>query len=312
MTKTQREYKDRLFRFLFGSSEHKDWSLQLYNILMGTEFSDPDQLTLFTLENVLYKTWKNDIAMIGPDGRLLLVEQQSTPSVNLPVRMLSYVSQSLNKYLALTGRTWFDARPIEIPAPFFYTVYNGTIRLSAYTISLSSLYSGTVSEQALDLRTVWIDINGIQENEGHGKCRPLYEYQWFVKHARQNMKNMSGYQAFRKALEDMPENFVIRNYLTANQKEVIMLSLYEYDEKLVRKNDAEYYYENGFLDGERKGKNKGLAEGKLEGESAQVCRMICSIMKNHGFSFDETCRFLCLTEEEIRISRKRLEESGVL
>ena len=77
MTKTQREYKDRLFRFLFGSSEHKDWSLQLYNILMGTEFSDPDQLTLFTLENVLYKTWKNDIAMIGPDGRLLLVEQQS-------------------------------------------------------------------------------------------------------------------------------------------------------------------------------------------------------------------------------------------
>ena len=304
----QREYKDRLFKYIFGHPERKDWSLQLYNILMGTEFTDPEKLTLFTLEDVLYKKQKNDIAMLGPDGRLLLVEQQSTPSVNLPVRLLSYVSQSLNKYLALTKRTWFDARPVEIPAPFFYTVYNGTIRLSAYTVSLSSLYAGTIPDPPLELRTLWIDINGIQDGVGYGRCRPLYEYQWFVEHARQNMKHMSGYAAFQKALEDMPEDFIIRDVLIANQQEVIMLSLYEYDEKLVRKNDAEYFYENGYLEG----KEEGVEEGKLQGDEYRICKTICTIMQKHCFSFEETCRFLCLTEEEIQTSRQRLEESGVL
>ena len=57
----QREYKDRLFKYIFGHPERKDWSLQLYNILMETDFRDPEKLTLFTLEDVLYRKQKNDL-----------------------------------------------------------------------------------------------------------------------------------------------------------------------------------------------------------------------------------------------------------
>ena len=38
MTKVNREYKDRLFRLLFGTEEMKENILQLYNALNGSRF----------------------------------------------------------------------------------------------------------------------------------------------------------------------------------------------------------------------------------------------------------------------------------
>ena len=48
------EYKDRLFKFIFGreTEESKRWRLQLYNALNGTNITDPDELKINTIENV--------------------------------------------------------------------------------------------------------------------------------------------------------------------------------------------------------------------------------------------------------------------
>lgn len=35
MAAIQREYKDRLFSFIFGSEENKVWTLSLYNAING-------------------------------------------------------------------------------------------------------------------------------------------------------------------------------------------------------------------------------------------------------------------------------------
>ena len=52
----QREFKDRLFKFIFGqdSDESKRWRLQLYNALNGTNYTDPNALKINTIENVIY------------------------------------------------------------------------------------------------------------------------------------------------------------------------------------------------------------------------------------------------------------------
>lgn len=31
-----RQYRDRLFKFIFGNPEHKEWTLSLYNAINGT------------------------------------------------------------------------------------------------------------------------------------------------------------------------------------------------------------------------------------------------------------------------------------
>ena len=64
--KTNREYKDRLFKAIFGrdSEQSKRWRLDLYNALNDSSYTDPDALSLTTIENVIYITMKNDISFL--------------------------------------------------------------------------------------------------------------------------------------------------------------------------------------------------------------------------------------------------------
>ena len=57
-TLPQREYKDRLFKAIFGrdTEESKRWRLELYNALNGTNYADPNELKLTTIENFIYIT----------------------------------------------------------------------------------------------------------------------------------------------------------------------------------------------------------------------------------------------------------------
>ena len=43
------EYKDRLFKFVFGNPEHKDWTLSLYNAVNGTSHTDISTLDYTTV-----------------------------------------------------------------------------------------------------------------------------------------------------------------------------------------------------------------------------------------------------------------------
>ncbi len=56
--KVNRKYKDTLFRFIFR--DKKDL-LELYNAVNDTEYKDPDDLEINTLENVIYLKMKNEL-----------------------------------------------------------------------------------------------------------------------------------------------------------------------------------------------------------------------------------------------------------
>ena len=89
-----RKYKDRLFRLVF--SDKKDL-LDLYNAVNGTDYDNPEELEVNTLENVLYLSMKNDLSFLI-DTELNLYEHQSTYSPNLPVRYLLYVADVYSDY----------------------------------------------------------------------------------------------------------------------------------------------------------------------------------------------------------------------
>ena len=44
MAKTNREYKDRLFRFIFGNEANKQWTLSLYNAVNGSHYTNADDV----------------------------------------------------------------------------------------------------------------------------------------------------------------------------------------------------------------------------------------------------------------------------
>ena len=77
-----REHKDRLFISLFGSAERKENTLELYNAVNGTHYNNPDDITIYTIEDALYLGMKNDVAfLIACDMNLF--EHQSTMNPNM-------------------------------------------------------------------------------------------------------------------------------------------------------------------------------------------------------------------------------------
>ena len=59
-----REYKDRLFKFLFGSPSRRSWALDLYNAMNGSHYADENALVFTTIEDVVYMGMKNDVSFL--------------------------------------------------------------------------------------------------------------------------------------------------------------------------------------------------------------------------------------------------------
>ena len=93
-----REYKSRLFGFLFGRGDHKDWTLSLYNAIHGSSYTDPDDITVNTIEDTVYMGMKNDLSILVSEAVSLyrtmeIYEQQSSYNPNMPVREFMYAGK---------------------------------------------------------------------------------------------------------------------------------------------------------------------------------------------------------------------------
>ena len=72
-----REYKDSLFVYLFGNEKYKRFTLELYNAINGTHYTDEDEVEITTLEKVVYINVKNDVSFLL-SGKMNFYEHQST------------------------------------------------------------------------------------------------------------------------------------------------------------------------------------------------------------------------------------------
>ena len=116
------EYKSRLFSFLFGREEHKEWTLSLYNAINGTSHSNPDDITINTIEDVIYLGMKNDLSIIVSEivnlyRKMELYEQQSSYNPNMPVRQFMYAGKSYDKYIFINRFNRYGTKLIPLPIP---------------------------------------------------------------------------------------------------------------------------------------------------------------------------------------------------
>lgn len=99
-----REYKSRLFSFIFGREENKKWTLSLYNAIHGTSHDDVSDITINTIEDVLYMGMKNDLSILVSETvsiykSMELYEQQSSYNPNMPVREFMYAGKLYDKFI---------------------------------------------------------------------------------------------------------------------------------------------------------------------------------------------------------------------
>ena len=93
--KINKKYKDRIFRMIF---HEKKELLELYNAVNNSNYTNPDDLTITTIEDVVYMGMKNDLSFLIGDV-MNLYEHQSSFSPNLPLRGLFYFSSLYKEYI---------------------------------------------------------------------------------------------------------------------------------------------------------------------------------------------------------------------
>lgn len=242
-----KRYKDTVFRMLFLD---KVRLLQLYNAVNDTDYDNPNDLTITTLENAIYMSMKNDISCMV-DMRLALFEHQSTVNPNMPLRDLYYVSDTFAKFHS--DKDMYSPRLIKLPNPRFIVFYNGDAEQPAIRqMRLSDAYTHNEDEPHLELVVTQININPGYNEALLRRCPVLGEYMSYVDKVRTYQKEMSLDEAVDRAVNECIAEGILADFLRANKAEVTNMSIYEYDEELHIKTmmdiGREEGYEAGMID----------------------------------------------------------------
>ena len=314
--KPNREYRDSMFRFLFGNRKHKDWTLSLFNALSGKDYTDPEEIQYQEMGNVLYIQIREDVVFLY-GGSLNFFEHQSTWSPNLPFRMLEYAARQFAAIADKNIKAVYSSRIVKFPKPRFFVLYNGTDRTipAETTLKLSESYD-TISRSeelgnAFDLEVVVhvFNINSGFNESLQEKCRPLKEYTWIVSAIRkETARGRSLKDAIRMVIRRIPESFLIRDEILAERGRVTaMIFDEEWNARQMEKLRNELR-EEGREIGREIGREEGLEEGLEKGITLEKHETI-KVMLGEGFDDVQIIKIARITPEALASLKEQFAKS---
>ena len=243
LTEANRLYKDRVFKFIFGNPENKEWTLSLYNAVNGSNYSNPDDIQFNTIEDAVYMSMKNDVSFIILD-EMNLWEHQSSFNPNMPMRFLTYGTQLYEKYTATSGYYKFSRKLQRLPKPHCICFYNGTEEQpEQQVLKLSDAFGG---EGDIEVKVKMLNVNYGKNRALLETCQPLREYAWLVDRVREHQRVMQNLEAAVDAsIDEMPDSFVIRTLIEAHRAGVKKMFLTEYDEEKMKEQERKEAFADG-------------------------------------------------------------------
>ena len=268
------EYKDRLFGFLFGNEEHREWTLSLYNAVNGSNYTDASQIQITTIREVLYLGMHNDVSFMISD-EMNMYEQQSTYNPNMPLRMLQYAGNLFEKDISRRKKNKYSKHLVRLPVPKLVVFYNGIDdEADEKTLCLSDAFP----EEKREAADIEVRVRMINVNRGHStgmmeSCKPLDEYAWLVEAVRRSEEKIGLEAAIDQAIDKMPNEYIIKQFMEMHRAEVKGMLLTEYNEvkqmELVREEGREEGRKEGREEGRKEGREEGREEGRKEGREEE-------------------------------------------
>ena len=254
-------YKDRLFKAIFGKEEHKDWLLSLYNALNNSDYKNPDDLELTTIENIIYITMKNDLSFLI-DSQMNLYEQQSTYNPNMPLRGLFYFAQLYQQHISKQKRDIYSSSLLKIPTPQFIVIYNGSKETADIeNLKLSDAFEIPQNNGEFEWTATLVNINKGHNEPLLAKCKPLNDYATYIEKIKENIKQgMNKKEAVDEAMEYAIKNNMLNGFFQNQKLEVMNMSLTEFNQEEYDRNR----YDEGKEAGIREGKETGMLQKALE------------------------------------------------
>ena len=262
--------KDSVFTSLF---KEKKYLMQLYQALHpeDTEATEKD-LHDVTVSNVLVNDIYNDVGFRVGSTLLILIESQSTWTVNIIFRALMYLVQTYREYFRETKQNIYNSKKLKMPKPEVYVIYTGDRKTRPEEISFAGEFFGG-EQVCLDLKVKMI----YDGKEGD----IINQYVVFTKVCNEQV---ALYGRTRKAIKETiricKDKNVLKEYLESREQEVLDMLMELYDQEEVMRS---------YVESER-----------YEAENATKIETAKRMLEDGTFSIDQIAKFANLPIEAVQ------------
>ena len=224
--KAKRTAKNSVFLDLFQDKKNL---LKLYKTLHPEDMeATEDTLDIVTIDNVLTDNLYNDLGiMVGNNRLLLLLEAQSSWTVNILIRILLYLAQSYHEYFERTSQSLYKSTKVKMPKPELYIIYTGNRGRKPDKISLSKeFFDGADIDIEVKAKVIYESETEDIINQYIIFCKVFDE--------QRKLYGMTE-QTVRETIRICKDRNVLKEYLMNREVEVvtIMMSLFN-DEQIMK------------------------------------------------------------------------------
>ena len=226
----KRTIKDSVFTDLF---QDKKYLLQLYKALHpeDTDITE-DKLTDITIKNVLTDNIYNDLGFVVREGKIvILVESQSTWTMNIIIRALMYMVQTYHDYFDRTKQNLYKSKKVKLPVPEIYVIYTGDRKTRPSEVSLAKeFFEGEQSSIDVKVKMIYDGEDGDIINQ----------YVIFTKVCNEQIAiHGRSQKAVLETIRICKDRNVLAEYLGSKEKEVVDIMMVLYDEQEVMRSYVE-------------------------------------------------------------------------
>lgn len=293
--KITRKAKDSVFCDLFSQ---KRYLLELYRAIHPEDESvEEGDLEIVTLERVITTGEYNDVGFTVGRKLLVLVEAQTTWSVNIVTRMLLYLAETFRRDLFKRSVSLHQVAPVEMPTPELYVIYTGKRDAPdkiSFKHDVPGGKGGFIDAEVRVLCGLDDDVIG--------------QYAAFtdvVDKIRAD-ESIPTWEKARAVVQRCIERGILDEYMEERHAEVegIMFTLFDQERETelyhrqLKKECREEGLNEGRKEGRKEGRREGLKEGRkeglIEGRAADVAQLATSL----DIPIERAMELLAVSEEE--------------
>ena len=221
--------KDSVFTSLFREPKYL---LQLYQALHPEDHeATEDSIKNVTITNVLLDQYYNDVGFQIGEKVVILVEQQSSWSINIVVRCLLYLAQTYQEYFESTKQNVYGSKKLELPRPEVYVIYTGNRKTRPEYLYMSKEFFGG-DDSVLDVKVKMI----YDGKEGD----IINQYVAFTKIYNEQVKlHGRTREAVLETIRICKDQNVLSEYLSGREKEVVDIMMTLFNEEYILKTYVE-------------------------------------------------------------------------
>lgn len=217
----KRTVKDSVFTNLFADTKYL---IKLYRALHPEDKKTQEKdIENVTIKNILTDQQYNDLGFRIGNTILLLLEVQSTWTVNIIIRIMMYLMQTYNDYCTENGLDLYGSKKVELPKPELYVIFTGERKDRPEYISLKDEFWGGDAVVDAKIKVIYDGQPGDIINQ----------YVTFTRVANDQMKKYGRTQkAAEQTIRICVSEDVLADYLKEKEVEVmdIMTALFDEEE----------------------------------------------------------------------------------